>query len=188
MAIYNVAETTNISGKCFSMIYGDAIENGSVVKKGAIMEGEREIYAAGIPAIGDEVFLVANPAWNYDDGSVINQNEDAYINVANKPFRTYGLLANHHDRFGVMDYGITPAQASGEDLAPAVGDYIGVDTTTTKLKNLGATAPVDADDRGFIGKIVDINNYGYAIPTGTAGTISTATKMVVIEVIKNETV
>ena len=187
MAIYNVAETTNISGKCFSMVYGNAIENGSVVKKGAIMEGEREIYAAGIPAKGDEVFLVANPAWSYENGT-IKQNEDAYINVANKPFRTYGLLADHHDRFGVMDYGITPVVDGSDELPPAVGDYIGVDTTSVKLKNLGATAPNDAATRGFIGKIVDINNYGCAIPTGTAGTVSTVAKMVVIEVLKNETV
>lgn len=188
MAIYNVAETTNISGKCFSFIYGDNIENGSVVKKGAIAEGEREIYTAGIPAKGDEVFLVANPAWSYKN-EALSQNEDAYINVANKPFRVYDLLADHHDRFGVMSYGITPAQdAEEQDLEPAIGDYIGVDTTTVKLKNLGADAPDDAATRGFIGKIVDINNYGYPVDTGSAGTIDMTCKMVVIEVIKNETV
>lgn len=187
MAIYGVAESTNITGKPMSFVYGANIENGSVVKKGAITEGEREIYAAGIPAKGDEVFFVANPAWSYKNGT-IEQNEDNYINVANKPFRVYTLLADNHDRFGVLDYCITPATSGAEELAPAVGDYIGVDTTTVKLKNLGTTAPDDADDRGFIGKIVDINTYGCAIPTGTAGTISTVAKMVVIEVIKNETV
>ena len=187
MAIYGVAESTNITGKPMSFVYGADIENGSVVKKGDIMTGEREIYAAGIPAKGDEVFFVANPAWSYKNGT-IEQNEDNYINVANKPFRVYTLLADNHDRFGVLDYCITPATSGAEELAPAVGDYIGVDTTTVKLKNLGTTAPDDADDRGFIGKIVDINTYGCAIPTGTAGTISTVAKMVVIEVIKNETV
>lgn len=187
MAIYGVAESTNITGKPMSFVYGANIENGSVVKKGAIMEGEREIYAAGIPAKGDEVFFVANPAWSYKNGT-IEQNEDNYINVANKPFRVYTLLADNHDRFGLLDYGITPVTSGTEELAPAVGDYIGVDGTSVKLKNLGATAPADAADRGFIGKIVDINTYGCAIPTGTAGTISTVAKMVVIEVIKNETV
>lgn len=187
MAIYGVAESTNITGKPMSFVYGDNIENGAVVKKGAIMEGEREIYAAGIPALGDEIFFVANPAWSYKNGT-IEQNEDNYINVANKPFRVYTLLADNHDRFGVTDYSITPVTSGTEELAPAVGDYIGVDGTTVKLKNLGATAPANAADRGFIGKIVDINTYGCAIPTGTAGTISTVAKMVVIEVIKNETV
>lgn len=184
---YGVAETTNISGKCFSMIYGDPIENGAVVKKGAIVDGEREIYTAEIPAKGDEIFFVANPAWSYKNG-IMEQNEDNYINVANKPFRTYGLLADHHDRFGVLDYSITPVTSGTDELAPAVNDYIGVDGTTTKLKNLGTTAPADADNRGFIGRIVDINTYGCAIPVGTAGTISTVSKMVVIEVLKNETV
>ena len=187
MAIYGVAESTNITGKPMSFVYGANIENGSVVKKGDIMEGEREIYAAGIPAKGDEVFFVANPAWSYENGT-IKQTEDQYINKANKPFRVYTLLADNHDRFGVLDYGITPVIENDEEVLPAVGDYIGVDTTTVKLKNLGATAPNDAATRGFIGKIVDIATYGCAIPTGTAGTISTVAKMVVIEVIKNETV
>lgn len=187
MAIYNVAETTNVSGKCFSMVYGADIENGSVVKMGDIITDKREEYAAGIPAKGDKVYLVANPAWSYKNGT-IEQNEDNYINVANKPFRVYGLIAEHDDRFGVMDYGITPVVSGTDELPPAVGDYIGVDGTTVKLKNFGATIPADADNRGFLGKIVDIDNYGCVIPVGTAGTISTVTKMVVIKVIKNENV
>lgn len=187
MAIYGVAESTNITGKPMSFVYGADIENGSVVKKGDIMTDEREIYAAGIPAKGDEIFFVANPAWSYKSGT-IEQNEDQYINVANKPFRVYTLLADNHDRFGVLDYSITPVTSGTDELAPAVGDYIGTDGTTVKLKNLGTTAPTDAATRGFIGKIVDIHTYGCAIPTGTAGTISTVAKMVVIEVIKNETV
>ena len=172
MAIYNVAETTNVSGKCFSMVYGADIENGSVVKMGDIITDKREEYAAGIPAKGDKVYLVANPAWSYKNGT-IEQNEDNYINVANKPFRVYG---------------ITPVVSGTDELPPAVGDYIGVDGTTVKLKNFGATIPADADNRGFLGKIVDIDNYGCVIPVGTAGTISTVTKMVVIKVIKNENV
>lgn len=180
---YNVVETTKITGSCFDFLYTNDIENGSVVGKGALVTGERNIYTATVPAVGDEVFLVANPAWSYDDSRAINQNEDAFINKANKPFRTYGLVAHNHDKFGVMDYGITPVN----DSTPvAVGDYVTVDGTTNKLADAGTTKP--ADTYGFIGQIVEIENYGFAFNVGTAGVVDTTGKKVIIEVIKNETV
>ena len=41
---------------------------------------------------------------------------------------------------------------------------------------------------GFIGKVVEIEDYGFAYCTGTAGNVGKTGKRVVIEVIKNETV
>ncbi len=180
---YNVVETTKITGSCFDFLYTNDIENGSVVGKGALVTDERNIYNATVPTAGSEVFLVANPAWSYDDSRIINQNEDAYINKANKPFRVYGLVAHNHDKFAVMDYGITPINDS---TAIAVGDYVTVSGTDNKLKDAGTTKP--ADTYGFIGQVVEIENYGFAFSVGTAGTVDTTGKKVVIEVIKNENV
>lgn len=181
MANYNVVETTKISGRCFDFIYGEDIENGSLIAKGDLVDGERNIYEAKIPEAGDEVFLVANSAWSYDDSRTVNQNEEAYINVANKPFRAYGLVAHNHDKFGVEDYGITATDTV------AVGDYVTVDGTTVKINDVGSSAPA-ADTTGFIGKIVEIEDYGFAYCTGSAGNVGTVGKRVIIEVIKNETV
>lgn len=181
MANYNVVETTKISGRCFDFVYDKDIENGSLIAKGELVDGERNIYEAKIPEVGDEVFLVCSPSWSYDDARTVNQNEEAYINVANKPFRAYGLVAHNHDKFAVEDYGIN---ASG---AIAKGDYVTVDGTTVKINDVSTSAPT-ASTTGFIGKVVEIENYGFAYCTGTAGNVGTVGKRVVIEVIKNETV
>ena len=181
MANYNVVETTKVSGRCFDFVYDKDIENGSLIAKGELVDGERNIYEAKIPEAGDEVFLVANPAWSYDDSRTVNQNEDAFINVAGKPFRAYGLVAHNHDKFAVEDYGIN---ASG---AIAKGDYVTVDGSTVKIKDVATSAPTDSTT-GFIGQVVEIEEYGFAYCTGTAGNVGKTGKRVVIEVIKNETV
>lgn len=180
MANYNVVETTKVSGRCFDFVYDKDIENGSLIAKGELVDGERNIYEAKIPEVGDEVFLVANPAWSYDDEKTVNQNEDAFINVANKPFRAYGLVAHNHDKFAVEDYGIN---ASG---AITVGDYVTVDGTTVKINDVAKTKPTVST--GFIGRVVEIEDYGFAYCTGTAGNVGKTGKRVVIEVINNETV
>ena len=187
MTKYGIAETTRVTGRCFDFIYNSEVENGFVAAKGELVEGERNIYNAEIPAVGSEIFFVANPAWLYDDSSLINKNEDQFINPANVPFRVYGLLADNHDRFTIADYSITPAQSEGEDIDPAIGDYVGVDGTTMKLKDLGKTAPAKATT-GFIGMIIEIENQTYQRITGTAGTIIMGGKPVTIEVIQNKNV
>ena len=184
---YNVVETTRVTGRCFDFTYSAALENGSVVAKGALVTGERNIYTATVPTVGSEIFLVADPCTPYDDTPIIKLNEDEYIIPANKPFRAYGLKADNHDRFAVMDYGITPAQSSGSDIAPAIGDYIGVDGTTVRLKNFGSTSPTAATT-GFIGRIIEIEDSTYSRITGSGGTITMGGKRIVIEVIKNENV
>ncbi len=180
MANYNVVETTKVSGRCFDFIYDKDIENGSLVAKGDLVDKERNIYQAKIPAAGDEVFLVAQAAWDYDDTPITNQNEENFINKANKPFRAYGLLAHNHDKFGVEDYGITA------DADINVGDYVTVDGTTVKIKDVGEPKP--AETYGFIGKVVEVETYGFAYCTGTAGNVGAVGKRIIIEVVKNETV
>lgn len=187
MPNYNTVETTRVTGQCFDFVFNAAVENGSVVAKGELVTGERNIYNATVPTAGSEVFLVADPCTPYDDKPLIKMNEDQYIIPANKPFRVYGLLDINHDRFGVMDYGVTAAQSSGTDLAPAIGDYIGVDGTTMKLKNFGTTSPT-VSTTGFIGKIIEIEDQTYKRITGSGGTQTMGGKRLIIEVIKNENV
>lgn len=178
MAIYNTVETTNISGRCFSFIYDADIENGSLVAMGDLAEGTNDLYNAEIPKAGNRVFLVANPAWSYDDCRRVNQNEDNYIIKANTPFRVYEL--NALDKFGVQDYGISGATSL------AVGDYITVDGTTVVAKDAGTTEP--AATTGFVGKVEAIENYGVEFCVGQNGNIGHTGKKVIVKVIKNENV
>lgn len=180
MAKYNIVETTKVSGRCFDFVYDADIENGSLIAKGELVDGERNIYNAKIPTVGDEVFLVANPAWDYDDCRKINQNEENYINKAGKPFRAYGLLDINHDKFAVEDYGITAT----DDIE--VGDYVTVDGTTVKIKKDDGTPSLSTN--GFVGKVTEVEEYGFAYTTGTAGNVGTTGKKVVIEVVQNKTI
>ena len=93
-----------------------AIENGSVLKVGALIEGEREIYVGGAVAANDkveDVVLVASPEVMYDERK---KNLDEYINVAGKACRGYHIHSG--DIFSVTKEALT-----GE-AAPAVGNVV----------------------------------------------------------------
>lgn len=177
MARYGVVETTKITEPCFDVKATVDVQNGWVVKKGDIVTGEKAIYKAEVPATTDEVYLVANPAWDYNDSSIINQNEENYINKAGKSFRVYALKKDN--QFAVLDYSIA------ENTSLAVGDYIGVDGSTMQLKDLGTSDP---GSTGFMGKVIEITTYGFAYCTGTAGNVGETGKKVTIEVVRNATV
>ena len=193
MAKYGVVETTKITEICYDFVNATTdIENGWVAKKGDLATGERNIYNAVVPATTDKVYLVANPAWSYKS-DISEQNEENFINVKGKPFKVYGLAPTN--KFGVSDYTITPVASA---TAIAVGDYIGVDGSTMKLKDLGTTEPTGV---GFYGKVTEIEDYGIfpcinvatvTSPSGNpptgGGEIVAEGKKIVIEVVKNETV
>lgn len=93
-----------------------AIENGSVLKVGALIEGEREIHVGSAVAANDkveDVVLIASPEVMYDERK---KNLDEYINVAGKACRGYHIHSG--DTFSV-----TKAVLTGE-AAPAVGDVV----------------------------------------------------------------
>lgn len=174
MSMYNVVETTKLTEPCFSFVSDVDLENGSLIAKGELVSGEREIYKAVEPTANDEVYLVANPAWSYDNSRPTNQNEENYINKAGKPFRAYAMKKDN--KYAIQDYGVK----NGTTIA--IGDYITADGYQNK--DAGTTAPT----AGFVGKVVEVENYGFAFCTGTAGNIGAVGKKVVIEVIKNENV
>ena len=166
---YGVVHTTNLSG-CdnYSFQYTADIENGALVAKGALVEGERQIYTAVLDA-KEPAYLVANPAWNYDDSTYAKKQEDAYINKANKAFRVYELKANK--KFAITSYSIV----GGDDVK--IGDELGV-TAAGKLSKA-------VTDSALIVKVTAIDNYGFAYAVGSAGTVDTTVKMITVEVVKN---
>lgn len=101
-----------------------AIENGNVLKIGALITGEREIYVGSAVAANDkidDVVLVASPEVMYDERK---RNLDDYINEAGKTCRGYHI--NSGDTFSV-----TAGALSGSGT-PAVGNIIEL-TSGTKL-------------------------------------------------------
>lgn len=192
MANYNVVETTNMYGsKCLSFQANADIENGMLIAKGDLVTGETEIYSANVPTTEDEVYLVANPAWSYKDGSATDQNEENFINPAGVAFRGYQLKKDN--KFKTYSTGITPIDA---DTAVAVGQYITIDGATNKPKAVAAK-PTD----GFIGKVVNVEEIGFPYCVGGLGknvilgsgsntvsmgyAVDTRVTKVTIEVIKN---
>lgn len=160
---YMVVETTLVDGaRLFSLQSTKDLQNGAVVGKGDLVTGEREIYNAIDDVTGGK-YLIANPAWSYDDSRLVNQNEENYINKKGIAFRAYRLEKD-------MKYKI-----SNVDETFSVGDYVKYNATAGKYEkdssNASGLKVVAVEEVGFpycigsIGaKVVGDsgNEYGYA--------------------------
>ena len=160
---YMVVETTLVDGaRLFSLQSTKDLQNGAVVGKGDLVTGEREIYNA-IDEVTDGKYLVANPAFSYDDSRLVNQNEENYINKKGIAFRAYRLEKD-------MKYKIYNV-----DETFSVGDYVKYNATAGKYEkdssNASGLKVVAVEEVGFpycigsIGaKVVgdSCNEYGYA--------------------------
>lgn len=160
---YMVVETTLVDGaRLFSLQSTKDLQNGAVVGKGDLVTGEREIYNA-IDEVTDGKYLVANPAFSYDDSRLVNQNEENYINKKGIAFRAYRLEKD-------MKYKIYNV-----DETFSVGDYVKYNATAGKYEkdssNASGLKVVAVEEVGFpycigsIGaKVVGDsgNEYGYA--------------------------
>ena len=160
---YMVVETTLVDGaRLFSLQSTKDLQNGAVVGKGDLVTGEREIYNA-IDDVAGGKYLVANPAWSYDDSRLVNQNEENYINKKGIAFRAYRLEKD-------MKYKIYNI-----DETFSVGDYVKYNATAGKYEkdssNASGLKVVAVEEVGFpycigsIGaKVVGDsgNEYGYA--------------------------
>lgn len=188
MTNYNVVETTNMYGsKALSFQATSDIENGFLIAKGALVTGEKEIYTVAIPTETTEVYLVANPAWSYEDNKATDQNEENFINKSGIAFR--GRQLKKDNKFKVYNTGITPVDAS---TPIAEGQYVTIDGTTYKPK-----AVVAIPTAGFIGQVVDVEEIGFPYCVGSLGqpvtvdnesmghAVDTRITKVTIEVIKN---
>jgi len=170
--VYGIFESTHITGRNFSFISDVDLENGMLVHKGELVDATKEVYRAIIPTAAtianEPVFVIGNPAWNYDTSSIVNQNECKYFIPAGKVFRVYCL--NTNDKFGVADYGIT-----GD---PVVGEYVGLAPDSARPV-ASATRPTGA----FVGQVVQIVDMGYDYFVGVD--VNQRTHKVRIEVVRN---
>ena len=73
---YMVAESTFLpKSVCFSLQSDTDVENGAIVGKGDLVEGETSVYEAETD-YSTGMYLVLNPAWSYDTSRMVNQNEE----------------------------------------------------------------------------------------------------------------
>ena len=123
------------------------IENGSVLKLGALMDGEREVYEGSdvdADTAIEEVVLIASPEVEYDERL---RNLDEFINHVGKPCRGYRLHSG--DIFSV-----TKKALVGLD-APEKGNVVEL-KAGTKL-NVAASATSGST---VVGKIHDVEIAG----------------------------
>lgn len=124
-----------------------AIENGSVLKVGALIEGEREIYVGGAVAANDkveDVVLVASPEVMYDERK---KNLDEYINDAGKACRGYHIHSG--DIFSVTKEALAGAAvpAVGNIVELAAGTKLNIVTEATGATVVGTIIAVDVVGR-----------------------------------------
>lgn len=118
-----------------------AIDNGNVLKAGALMKGEREVLVGAAVAADtplNDIVLVASPEVMYDERK---RNLEEYVNEAGKVCRGYRLRPG--DVFSVTAEAFSTAPttgskvvelAAGTKLKPAstssaaIGDIIAVET------------------------------------------------------------
>jgi len=98
MSTYACVRTDNMSGTrvekdLVSLKINSDIENGTILKVGALVTGERELRVATVPAVGDalaDLALAATPEVIKDkEHYAINE----FINKANEPIRGYRLTS-----------------------------------------------------------------------------------------------
>lgn len=126
------------------------IENGNVVKLGALETGSREIYKGDTPAADDDItaiVLIATPEVMYDERK---RNLDEFINEAGTIARGYRL--HKHDIFSVTKEALDGAET------PKVGDVVEL-KAGTKL-NVKAAATGATSGSTVIGSIIDKNIVG----------------------------
>lgn len=130
-----------------------AIENGNVLKVGALIDGEREIFAGANIEKGDavaDVVLIASPEVMYDERK---KNLDEFINEAGKACRGYHIHSG--DTFSVTK------EALAGKTAPAVGDIVEL-ADGTKL-NVATSATSGATAVGTIIAVDIVGRYTYYV-------------------------
>ena len=124
-----------------------AIDNGNVLKVGALKTGEREIYIGSAVAASDslkDVVLIATPEIVYDS---MKRGLDKFYNIAGMPCRGYYLHS------GAV-FSVTK-EALGGASTPAVGNIVELDAGT-KLKVVASATQGST----AVGKIIAIDTVG----------------------------
>ena len=152
---YMTVETTNlINCVCYSFRCDEKdIPNGAIVGKGELINGETQVYKASLDDYSNGMFLVANPAWTYENYTSEYLNEENFINKKGVPFRVYELKVNK--KYKVANISI--------DGAIAKNDFV-------EFTSEGKYKKTDSHDKELNLKVTDIEDVGFPYCIGSAGT------------------
>lgn len=186
---YTIVETSKLAavrggGHLYSLISDVDIENGSVGYVGDLSESVEgmETHEFGIfdaDTLGKKrAVLVANPEWNYDEGSRKNQALNQYINKAGIPFRAYDLEDGGEFMISAPGFDATGVEAIEE------GQYVILAAGSTKFKIVATEA--ETADSAFVGKIEKSVKRGYGWTAKNGSVYGQPYTMYLIHVLKNE--
>lgn len=121
------------------------LQNGSVVTLGELIDGERELYAASVPAAGtDELWLVTGVELMYKEDKHISE----YINEAGHNFRVERLAAG----------GIYALSVEGLNVANPETDLVKGASVTAGAEAMLTVAATPAEGAAVVGKVIDVFN------------------------------
>lgn len=165
---FMVVETTFVPRSvCFSMQSDTDVENGAIVGKGDLVDGETSIYEAETDYSAG-MYLVAHPAWNYEVYRSTDLNEENYINKAGVPFRTYRLEKDM--KYKVYNIDIDTPFVVGDGVKFEGGKYVKDEGGSPKLK------------------VVAVEDFGFPFCVGSGGTLNGDYGYAVGEVMKKYTI
>ncbi len=170
---HSTAQSSFLEGSvCRSFVADEDIDNGVLISKGVLEDGEREIYKAEFD-VTKPAYLALDVAWVYDDYNYERRNDESvYTNKACKPFRAYQLKPDQ--RYKVS------TDITADKLE--IGDFVIIGEKGKIKKAASETNAANA----FVGKVIAIDKYGFTYAVGTVGGVDTGTSMYEIEVVKNE--
>ena len=127
----------------FNVVADVDVDNGSVCKLGEFVE--TDYYKAEIPAVTDEVLLIATEPKIYSEYTKKMQEESNFYNGKGEIMQADDMF--RLDRFALSE------EAFDDKAEPEIGQYVGVSGTGYKLTTLGTEMPTG---RGFIAYINEI--------------------------------
>ena len=126
-----------------------AVDNGVPVKIGDFVGADLQQIYATVASVGDKIAIVGTDPVVKDAKSAFYESPMFFENPAGKLSRSYEVLDDSQEIFGVADYQFTAASASNI----AVGNYV---TTDGNGMWVAASSAPSTSTYGFIGKIHSI--------------------------------
>ena len=128
--------STKVGSLLRSAKQATAIENGALVKLGALVTGETDLYQAGaITAVTDTAYFVDGVELIADEQ--LTKGLDDFENPANKPFRVRKPMVG--DRFSISESMIT-ALANDKVVVDNIAEIAAGNKLAEVAKGTGATA------------------------------------------------
>ena len=159
MAIHGVFESTNMHSTrygCVDALVEAPIDNGNV---GYVEGGKFKAFTAEL--IGKkQVVVLDQPAWNYEECSIVNQRKDAFQIEAGVIARARNMYLN--DKFGL--------NAAAIEGTPVVGKYLVLAAGSTKLvvadsiEGAAFACEIVEERTNGMTLVTEAHTYGYAYP------------------------